>query len=121
MCACHEPCRRILPDPLELSLTEVVQIHVRKGTPFSPAFAVVEVILMRLCMGFLARSRASSTSMSPLRLALVAADEACLELKRAERCLSRTVSLQRALPGQVRRRGRLCSWALETQASSSRW
>lgn len=40
--ACHEPCRRILPDPLELSLTEVVDIHARKGIPFPPALAVVE-------------------------------------------------------------------------------
>lgn len=43
----------------------------------------------------------SSPSLSPFRRALLAADDACVAVKRAETALARAVSLQRSLPGQV--------------------
>lgn len=42
------------------------------------------------------------TSCSSFRAAMVAADKACLEVRRAESVLTKAVSLQRALAGQVR-------------------
>lgn len=50
----------------------------------------------------LRRHSSATASSSSLRSALVAADAACLAVKRAESCLSRAVSLRRVLLGQVK-------------------